>query len=69
MGGLQGRRVVDAVAGDRDNVALILERLDNSQLLIRTDPRENEFRCIEREPQFTLGKPVELSASDDPCRR
>ena len=41
MRGLQRRRVVDAVAGHRDDFAVRLQRVDDAQLLLRHDAREH----------------------------
>ena len=39
VGRLQRRRVVDAVAGHRDDVAVGLQRVDDAQLVLRRDAR------------------------------
>ena len=41
VGGLERRRVVDAVAGHRDDLAARLERLHDAQLLLGHDARED----------------------------
>ena len=45
----QRRRIVDAVARDRDDVALALKRRHDAQLLIGRDPRADDLRRVERE--------------------
>jgi hypothetical protein len=41
----QGRRVVDAVADHRDDLALALEKADQIELLLRVDPRKDALSC------------------------
>ena len=41
VGGLDGGRVVDAVAGHRDDVALLLQRVGQQHLVLRCDPPDH----------------------------
>ena len=41
----QGRRVIDAVADHRDDLALALEKVDQIELLLRVDPRKDALSC------------------------
>jgi hypothetical protein len=52
VGGLQRRRVVHAVAGDGDDLALLLQRLDDQHLLLGGDAGEEDLRRIERQLQL-----------------
>ena len=47
LGGTQGRRIVDPIAGDRDEMAAALQGLDDRQLLLRRDPGEDACRSAQ----------------------
>ena len=53
---LQRRRVVDPVAGDRHNVSLAFERIDDPAFLICTDASEDDFRRVQRQTQLHVGQ-------------
>src|SRR5215831_5050135 len=38
------RRIVDAVAGHRDDLSPVLQEIDNPKLLVRSNPRKNIYR-------------------------
>ena len=67
MGVLEGGRVVDAVAGDGDEMAVALERPDDGQLLDRLHPRVDAGRPRQRvERRFPGGLRLRhLLARDD----
>ena len=61
---LQRRRVVDPVAGDRHNVSLAFERIDDPAFLIGTDASEDDFRRVQRQTQLDVGQRAQLLAGD-----
>ena len=58
------RCVVDAVAGHRDDLTLVLQRADDAHLLLREHPREDDLRRVERELKLDVGEMPELLAGD-----
>ena len=64
MGGLQRRRIVDAIAGHRDDLAISLVGVDDAQLLVRRDPREHTGR-FDPAGQFHLVQLLELFAGHE----
>ena len=62
---LERRRVVHAVAGHRDDLAVRLERLDEPQLLLGHDAREDAGRRSTRSCSAASSMRVELGAGDD----
>ena len=62
---LERRRVVHAVAGDGDDLLLVLQRFDDAQLLIGADPREEDFGVIQRQLQLGVRRAPQLIAGDD----
>ena len=66
----QRRGVVHAVAGDRDDLVLVLERGDDAHLLFRLDAGEEDFRGVEGELELDVRQMAELGAGDhDGMRR
>ena len=65
VGLLQGRGIVDAVAGHRHQVARVLERRDDLELVGRRDARE-DVDLLELPREFGGRHPVELGAGDHP---
>ena len=72
---LERRRVVDAVAGHRDDLAVRLERVDDAQLLLGHDPREHRRGCARARPapsslSVSSSSPVTTSSASSPaCAR
>ena len=68
VGVLDGQRVVDSVAGHRDDMAVGLQRVDEGPLLLRADPAEDR-RLSDGRPQVldvgTEGPGVAQSAVGD----
>ncbi len=67
IGLLEGRRIVDAVAGHRNDTALRLQRLHDAQLVLRTGPREHGRR-IDRLLEFRVRQLVDIGAREDARR-
>ena len=63
VGPLQRGRVVHAVAGHRDDVALPLERVDESHLVLRRYPRDHAD-VVDRRVELVVGHRLELGAGD-----
>ena len=61
VGSSQRRRVVHAVAGDRHDAALALERRHDAQLLIGGDPRADDLGGIQRQLELRIGHPARSS--------
>ena len=64
VGGLQRRRVVHAVAGHGDDLALFLQRLDDEHFLLGGDAREDDLRRIQRQLQLRGGHAAHFIAND-----
>ena len=64
VGLLEGGGVVDAVAGDRDDLAHALQDLDDAQLLLRGHAREDDL-ALEGFPQVVVRGLLELDARED----
>ena len=54
-------RVVHAVAGHRDDLALLFQRADDAHLLLREDAREDDLRRVERELELDVREMPELA--------
>jgi len=52
VGGLQGRCVIDPVAGDRDDFPLVPEGFDDAHLLLGGDAGEQNLRSVQRQLQL-----------------
>ena len=65
VGLLQRRRVVDPVAGDGDDLALLLQRFDEVHLLLGGDAGEEDLRGIQRQLQLRGRQAPQVVAGDD----
>ena len=66
VGGLQRRGVVDAVAGHRDHVALLLEQPDQADLVLGRHPRDHPD-LVELAQELLVAHRGELGAGDRPA--
>ena len=67
MSGLERGRVVDAVAGHRDDLAERLERMHEAQLLLRCDSREH-VDVLDAPRQLGIVEQLEISAGQHVVR-
>ena len=65
MGGFQRRGVVDPVAGHRDDVTLLFERLNDAHLLIGSGAREDDLGRVQDELKLARREPVNLVTRHD----
>ena len=67
VGALQRRRVVHAVAGHRDDVALAPQRVDEPHLVLRRDPGD-DADVVDLRDQLVVAHRAELGARDRAAR-
>src|SRR5262249_62122109 len=66
VGPLEGRGVIDAITGHRDDLALLLQGVHQADLVLGGDPRDHTD-VVDRGRQLALGYLRELGAGDNPA--